>query len=164
MTTYNQGRGFTLTRTFDAPPDMVFQAWTDPTCLDWFFNPINIVPEPVSMDLRVGGAWRQQMIENADKQYFTGGIYREIVPVEKLVFSWGAVGGWPDLDPERIDDSPLVTVLLKPVGAGTEMLFRLQLADHLSEERTHEWMTCGMVEGWGQTIDRMLPDRRRQAA
>jgi uncharacterized protein YndB with AHSA1/START domain len=164
MATYDRGRGLTLTRMFDAPPEMVFDAWTDPASLDWFYNPNNLVTEPLSVDLRVGGAWRQLMVENAGKQYFTGGIYREIVPAEKLVFSWGAVGGWPDLDPDRLEDSPLVTVLFKPVGAGTEMVFRVQLADHLTEDRVTEWMNCGMVEGWNITIDRMLPDRRRKAA
>ena len=36
-------RGFTLTRTLDAPRDLVFQAWTDPDHLHWFFNP-NMTP------------------------------------------------------------------------------------------------------------------------
>ena len=47
-----------------------------------------------------------------DTTYFTGGVYREIVPDEKLVFAWGATDGWPQLDLERLDDSPLVTVTL----------------------------------------------------
>ena len=94
---------------------------------------------------------------DAERQYMTGGIYREIVPNEKLVFSFGAIGGWPALDPDRLDDGPLVTVLLKPVGRRTEMVLRLQLAGpHLSAERTEEWMSLGMEGGFGQTIDRLV--------
>ena len=156
MATYKLDRGFTVARTFDAPPDVVFEAWTVPDFLGWFFNPGVPIDEPTSVDLRVGGEWRQQMVETAEKQYFTGGIYREIVPHERLVFSWGARGGWPDLDPDKLDDAPLVTILLTPSGARTEMLFRLQLPDHLSEERTAEWMASGMRDGWSMTIDRLV--------
>lgn len=161
---YALGRGIELRRTFDAPPEVVFDAWTDEGLLDWFFNPGMPVSEPISVDLRVGGAWRQHMVVNADTQYMTGGIYREIVPARKLVFTWGAVGGWPSLDPGNIDDAPLVTILFEPRGEQTEMIFRLQLADHLSEDKTREWLDMGMGEGWGMTIDRLVAQLRSEAA
>ena len=68
--------------------------------------------EPIDVDLRVGGAWRVKMVMNENLQYFTGGIYREIVPGEKLVFTWGAVDGWPEIDSDHLDDCPLVTLTL----------------------------------------------------
>ena len=41
----------------------VFRAWTDPEHLGWFYNPDNPIPaEPIELDLRVGGAWRQLMV------------------------------------------------------------------------------------------------------
>ena len=157
--TYALDRGITLQRIFNAPPDVVFDAWTDPTYLDWYFNPETLdklVSEPVSVDLRVGGQWRQQMVENAEKQYFTGGVYREIVPARKLVFSWGAVGGWPELDLDNLDASPLVTINLSPRGAQTVMDFHVQFPDQMSEEGFDWWMNCGMVEGWNMTVDRLV--------
>ena len=84
-------RDLTIVRRLDAPRELVFQAWTDPVHLQWFANPTHPPHELITVDLRVGGAWRLQMIENEDKAYVTGGIYREIVPPEKLVFTWGAV-------------------------------------------------------------------------
>ena len=49
-------RGFTLRRVLNAPRDLVFQAWTDPAHLLWFFNPSMPLPsEPIVVDLRVGG-------------------------------------------------------------------------------------------------------------
>ena len=154
--TYELGRGFTLRRMLDAPPDLVFQAWTDPRYLDWYFNPGMPVTEPVEVDFRVGGQWRQQMVINAERQFITGGVYREIVPNKKLVFSMGAIGGWPALDLDNLDEGPLVTLLFNPVGKQTEMVLQLQLPDHISDEKTSEWFATGMRDGWGMTIDRLV--------
>ncbi len=50
-----------------------------------------------------------------------GRLYREIVEDENLVFTWGATDGWPKIDPERLDESPLVTVTLSQISGKTEM-------------------------------------------
>ena len=154
--TYALGRGFSLQRIFNATPDVVFDAWTNPALLDWFFNPGHPAEHPVTVDLRVGGIWRQQMIESPERSYFTGGMYREIIPGKKLVFNWGAVGGWPDLDLDDPDASPLVVLRFTPHGTQTVMDFRVLLPDQFTEERTDWWMNCGMVAGWGVTIDRLV--------
>ena len=91
--TYHLDRGFTLTRMLDAPPDVVFQAWTDPAHLDWFFNPDTRPDAGTQVDLRVGGAWRQHMVIDETTQYMTGGVYTEIVPNRKLVFALGRPWG-----------------------------------------------------------------------
>jgi uncharacterized protein YndB with AHSA1/START domain len=150
-------RGFTLVRTLDAPPEQVYQAWTDPDHLQWFFNPAAPIPsEPIELDLRVGGAWRQRMVINDDLEYVTGGVYLEIVPGEKLVFMFGASDGWPKIDADRPEDSPVVTILLNAVGDKTEMILQLSLPAHLSDEQVREWLATGMREGWGDTIDRLV--------
>ena len=154
--TYRLDRGISLTRLFDAPPDVVFDAWTKPEALGWFFNPDNPTDIPVEVDLRVGGAWRQMMIINADNQYVTGGVYREIVPGKRLSFYWGARGGWPALDPEKLEDSPVCTISFTPKGNATEMRFRVLFPDHYSPQTVEEWLNCGMVPGWNMTIDRLV--------
>ena len=153
-------RGFTLRRILNAPRDLVFQAWTDPAHLQWYFNPSMPLPsEPIEVDLRVGGAWRVKMVINEKLQYFTGGIYREIVPGEKLVFTWGAVDGWPKVDSDHLEDCPLVTVTLNELGARgekTEMIFQVALSEQLSDEQVREWLATGMRVGWSDTIDRIV--------
>lgn len=150
-------REFTLTRILNAPRDVVFQAWTDPKHLQWFFNDGMAPPtEPIVVDLRVGGAWRQKMVINEDTEYFTGGIYREIVPGEKLVFTWGAADGWPEINHDRPEDSPVVTVTLKELGEKTKMIVHVALPGHESDERIREWLATGMREGWSVTIDRLV--------
>jgi uncharacterized protein YndB with AHSA1/START domain len=149
-------RGFTLTWLLDAPPADVFRAWTDPEHLDWYYNDAQPVPEePIELDLRVGGVWRQQMVISATTAFTTGGVYCEIVPDEKLVFAWGATDGWPELDPARLDDSPLVTVTLSRVGGRTEMSVHVELPASLSEQEVQEWWSRGVRNGWQDTVDRL---------
>jgi uncharacterized protein YndB with AHSA1/START domain len=95
------------------------------------------------------------MVIDEDTAYFTGGVYREIVPDEKLVFAWGATGGWPSLDPDRLDDSPLVTVLLSQEGGRTAMTVHIELPASLSEDQVQEWLSLGIRDGWRDTVDRL---------
>ena len=149
-------RTFTLTWTLDASPADVFRAWTDPDHLQWFYNPNNPVPEePIELDLRVGGAWRQRMVISEQTNYMTGGVYREIVRDEKLVFAWGATDGWPELNPERLDESPNVTVLLSGRDGRTEMLVTVELPATVSEDEAREWLEMGITNGWRDTVDRL---------
>ncbi len=149
-------RDFTLTWTLDAPPAEVFRAWTDPDHLQWFYNDSTPIPsEPIELDLRVGGAWRQTMVIDESTAYVTGGVYREIVRDEKLVFAWGATDGWPKLDPDHLDEGPLVTVTFSHVDGRTEMTVHVELPASLSEERVQEWWSMGIRNGWRVTVDRL---------
>jgi len=149
-------RDFTLAWTLDASPARVFRAWTDPDHLEWFYNPAQPLPsEPIEVDLRVGGVWRQRMVIDESTAYFTGGVYREIVPDERLVFAWGAADGWPELDPDRLDESPRVTVTLSGVEDRTELTVHVELPVALSEEQVQEWLDMGISNGWRDTIDRL---------
>jgi uncharacterized protein YndB with AHSA1/START domain len=156
-TTEPTQRDFTLIRTLEASPAEVFRAWTDPDRLEWFYNPSMPIPsEPIELDLRIGRVWRQQMVIDESTAYVTGGVYREIVPDERLVFTWGATDGWPRLDPDRLDDGPLVTVVFGQVDGRTELTVHVELPAHLSDEGVHEWWSRGIRAGWRDTIDRLV--------
>jgi uncharacterized protein YndB with AHSA1/START domain len=151
-----ESRELTFTWTLEATPAEVFQAWTDPDQLEWFYSDGQPIPDdPIELDLRVGGVWRQRMVINESTDYVTGGVYREIVPDEKLVFAWGATDGWPELDPERLDESPLVTVSLSEVGGRTQMTLCMELPANLSPEQVEEWFSLGIRDGWRITVDRL---------
>ena len=150
-------RDLTFTWTLDASRADVFRAWTNPDHLQWFYNPEQPIPtEPIELDLRVGGIWRQRMVISERTEYMTGGVYREIVPDEKLVFVWGATDGWPELDPERLDESPLVTVALSEVGGRTQMTLCMELPASLSQAQVQEWFDMGIRDGWRDTVDRLV--------
>jgi uncharacterized protein YndB with AHSA1/START domain len=148
-------RDFTLTWTLDAPPAQVFRAWTDPDHIDWFYNPEQPLPsEPIELDLRIGGVWRQHMVIDEDTAYVTGGVYREIVPDERLVFAWGATDGWPQLDPDRLDVSPLVTVTLSPRDGRTELTVHVELPESIPDDGVPGWWSMA-ADGWRDTVDRL---------
>ena len=155
MTNTAVKHSFTLDWVLDAPPSEVFRAWTDPEHLGWFYNPDNPIPaEPIELDLRVGGAWRQLMVIDPSTIYHTGGVYREIVPDEKLVFAWGATDGWPKLDPDRLDDSPQVTVRLAEVDGRTEMSLLVEVPATLADDGLQNWWSM-IQDGWRDTVDRL---------
>jgi len=144
-------RGFTLTRTVNATREQVFAAWTDPAELDWFFSDPEADNPAVEIDLRAGGDWRQLMVIDEVDSYVTGGRYRLVVPGEKLVFAWGADGGWPELD----QTAPIVTIELAGEQP-TELTFTLRLPDQLSAEQAEEALATGMEQGWSHTLDRLV--------
>lgn len=151
-----QDRSFTLTRIVAAPRHAVFTAWTDPEHLAWFYNPDMPLPTtPIEVDLRVGGTWKQQMVVNENLSYPTGGIYLEIVPDERLVFRWGAAGGWPDLDDGKELDAPVVTVQLNDLGTESELVLTVQFSASRGIQKVQDPVLDGTREGWGATIDRI---------
>lgn len=156
----SNGRGFTLIRQLDAPRELVFQAWTDPDHLHWFADTEAaraVEREPTTVDLSVGGTWRIDMTETEDRAYPTGGVYLEIDPPGRLVFRWGATDGWPPLDPDDPDASPIVTLTLDDIGGKTEMTLQVGFSNDLTHEAVEEWLSTGMKDGWSQTIDRLAP-------
>jgi uncharacterized protein YndB with AHSA1/START domain len=154
-------RSFTLTWILDSPPETVFGAWTDPARLGWFYNPQQPIPdEPIQLDLRVGGAWRQMMVIDDETSYFTGGVYREIVPNERLVFAWGATDGWPQLDPNDLDQSPQVTLKLKQTNSGTKMTLHVELPADLPDDGVPNWWPM-FRGGMRDTVDRLAAELNR---
>jgi uncharacterized protein YndB with AHSA1/START domain len=161
-TSHATRREFTLTWTLDASPAEVFRAWTDPSHLQWFYNDTRPVPsEPIEVDLRIGGVWRQTMVIDDSTSYVTGGVYREIVADEKLVFAWGSTDGWPKLDADNLDESPLVTVLLSGDRGRTEMILHVELPAGLSEAEVEDWLSLGITNGWRDTVDRLAAELAR---
>jgi uncharacterized protein YndB with AHSA1/START domain len=111
--------GITITRVFDAPRELVWKEWTEPERFaDWFGGPESEVPlSTVSMDVRVGGAWRLTMFAQPGRREIRWkGEYLEVVEPERLVFTVS--------DRPGDDAYELVTVALADLGDGrTEMVF-----------------------------------------
>jgi uncharacterized protein YndB with AHSA1/START domain len=89
--------------------------------------------------VRVGGRYHIKAVTPTD-EHNVGGVYREVVPNEKLVFTWA----WQSM-PER---ESVVTVLFKPDGDGTLLtLIHEQFFDEPARDR-HQ-------HGWTGTLDRL---------
>lgn len=136
-------RVLTITRIFDAPRDLVFAAWTDPGHLKRWSAPHGFRISHSSGELRPGGAWRACMVAPDGAELWLGGVYREIVHGEKLVFThaWDGQDGQPE-------PPTLVTVVLKDLDGKTEMTFRQEgFASDASRD--------GHEGGWSQGFERL---------
>lgn len=143
--------GFTIVRTFDAPPEEIWAAWTEPDrAAQWWHPRATSTPrESVAIDVRVGGRYTYTMVDDATGQrVVTRGIFREVVPFERLVFTWGEPDGtfsWGEVDGVPVA-TPVVTVTLEPVGDGTRMTFDLRgVAGTPGDGSFHD--------GWAEVLD-----------
>ncbi|MGA2454824.1 MAG: SRPBCC domain-containing protein [Solirubrobacteraceae bacterium] len=110
-----------LERTYDAPPEDVFDAWTNPEVLRrwWVANPAWRTPV-ADVDLRVGGAYRLSMEDpDAGKFHTVRGEYREVRRPERLVYSWcweeddGRTGHVSTVQVDFLDEGERTTVVLE---------------------------------------------------
>lgn len=129
----------TLRRHYEVAAEKVWRAWTEPQALKLWFGPAEIVSVPVAeLDLRVGGRFRVVMLAEDGERHEVGGVYREIVPNRKLVFSWA----WHST-PER---ESRVTVLIEPVGSRRcELVLR-------HEQFFDEAARAGHEHGWAGSL------------
>jgi uncharacterized protein YndB with AHSA1/START domain len=132
----------TFKRRLNAPPAKVWAAWTDPEKIAHWFGPAQTKDGSVraELDVRVGSRFRASFNTEDGEYHQVGGVYREVVPNQRLVFSWA----WHST-PER---ESLVTVTLKPDGAGT--LLTLQ-----HEQFFDQAAADGHRNGWTGSLDRL---------
>lgn len=107
-----------IARRYPVAPEKVWRAWTDPRALRrwWGPGPHDRV-SLAELDVRVGGRFRIVFGGPQGTEHECAGIYREVVPNRKLVFTWS----WPNSTPERVS---VVTLVFKAAGEGTELDFR----------------------------------------
>ena len=74
-----------ITRTFDAPRELVWKAWTDPERVKRWWGPKGFTAPFCKIDLRVGGVSLYCMRSPDGKDYWSTGVYREIVKPERIV-------------------------------------------------------------------------------
>jgi uncharacterized protein YndB with AHSA1/START domain len=132
----------TLRRHIKAPPAKVYAAWTQAEQLVAWFGPHETVPDSVKaeMDVRVGGSFRASFTTVDGEYHEVGGVYREVVPGERLQFSWA----WHST-PER---ESLVTLTFRPDGNGTMLTL---LHEQFFDEKARD----GHEHGWTGTLDKL---------
>ena len=149
MTTANastQTLKLRVARTFDAPRERVFQAWTDPALLKKWFRPDDSFTTLLTkVDLRVGGKYRLQMRRPDGDFHTCVGTYREVKAPERLVFTWQweKDGGEPDfgeVEPEQM----LITLEFHTRGKQTEVILTQENFASVESRDRHEhgWNSC----------------------
>jgi uncharacterized protein YndB with AHSA1/START domain len=119
-------RGFTITRTFDAPRQLVWDAITLPEHVGEWFGTRETKVEVAEYDVRPGGAMRATMFFDGNEMPWQG-TFQEVEPIDRLV-----LGITDQDDPDELE---LLTYVLTDLGDGrTEMVFR-QSGGHLTDEQ-----------------------------
>lgn len=136
-------REVALTRVFDAPRDLVWEAWTDPEHLpNWLLGPEGWTMPVCEVDLRPGGAWHFVWRRSDGTEMEMRGEYREVAPPERIVNteSWG--GDWPEtlntVDFTEENGRTTVTItLLYPSQEARDAATATGMADGASRSFAH---------------------------
>ena len=136
-------REIVITRMFDAPRELVFKAITDPTLIPRWWGPRRYETIVDKMEPRVGGTWRFINKDADGNEFAFNGVYREIVPPERVVqtFEFEPMPGHVSVD----------TMTLEEVDGKTKLTSR-SLFD--SREDRDGMMQSDMESGVRETYDR----------
>jgi len=132
-------------RIMDAPPELVFKAYTDPELIPRWWGPRRYATTVDKMDLRPGGVWRFVHRAADGGEYAFNGVYREIVPPKRLVYTFNYEGA--------PGHEAVETVTFEEAEGG-----KTRMTDHLLFETREErdgMLNSGMEEGAAETIDRL---------
>jgi uncharacterized protein YndB with AHSA1/START domain len=134
-------RVLTITRIFDAPRSLVFKAWTDSDHIARWWGPRGFKSDVIKNDLRPGGAYRIHML-GPDGDHWTQGVYREVVPPERLVM----VGSWADAQGNPTRPETTLTLLFEDVGGKTKLTLHNAIFESVTARDLHNG-------GWNSSLD-----------
>src|SRR5450631_4875424 len=137
-------RELVITRTFDAPRRLVFEAMTTPEHVRRWYGPRRLTMTVCEIDLRVGGRWRYVVRDPDGNEFGFSGVYREIVPPERLVTTEG-FEGMPGHD--------YIATLTLDEHDGRTTLTNTLLYQSVEDRTGH--MQSGMEPGMRETLDRL---------
>ena len=141
-------RELVLTRTFNAPPEKVFRAWTEPELLTQWFAPLPWTTPRAELDVRPGGTNFIVMRSPEGEDFPSAGVYLEVVKNERLVITDAYTRAWEP------SSQPFMTIILtfEDIGGKTRYTARVLHWTAADRER-HEQM--GFHQGWGQCADQL---------
>ena len=153
-----QNNELVIERIFGAPVETVWKYWSEPEYLMHWWGPKDFTCPTYEADFRVGGKYLYDMRSNEGKDYWGTGVYKEIVPFEKIVCTdnfadkdgnvvpasyYEMTGDWPN--------ELLVTLTFEEHAGTTKMILR------------HQGIPAGEMReqagsGWNESFDKMADD------
>jgi uncharacterized protein YndB with AHSA1/START domain len=141
-------RELVLSRLIDAPPHKLYRAWTEPELLVQWFAPKPFTTPIAELDVRPGGANLIVMRGPDGKDMPNRGIYLEVVPNARLVFTDAYVKAW---EPSA---KPFMTVIVTFENEAGKTRYTARVRHWTTADReAHEKM--GFHQGWGQCTDQL---------
>ena len=159
-TTNSKKEDLIVTRIIDAPLEMVWKAWTEPEQMMRWWGPKYYTSPSCKIDLRVGGKYVFAMkapTEQGGQVSYTSGVYKRIVPMERLEFTQGLsdADGNP-IDPQQAGMPPdfpkeiYTVVTFKTKGDMTELVIT---EDGWTMSQMYVYSYAGMQ----QQLDKLIP-------
>jgi uncharacterized protein YndB with AHSA1/START domain len=137
-------RVLVIARIFDAPRDLVFKCWTDPEHMAKWFGPKGFTSTVLKNDPRPGGGYRIHMRGPDGDDHWTQGVFREIVPPERLVM----VGSWADAEGNPTRPETVLTLIFEEVDGKTKLTLHNAIFESVSARDAHRG-------GWSSSLDRL---------
>jgi uncharacterized protein YndB with AHSA1/START domain len=144
-----------ITREFAAPRQLVWDVWTTPKHIENWFGPKGFDTRVEALDFRVGGRSSYIMVGPDGTEYPAAGVFKEIVPIEKIVSTdeWGE--GTEEIEAFKNVDLPqgmILTALFDDLGERTKLTL---ITSHLTIEDKKKHEEIGVVAGWNSSFDKM---------
>ena len=137
-------RELVITRIFDAPRDLVYQAWADPDRMVKWIGPQGFSGSIIKMDARPGGSYHFYM-RGPDGDHWARGVYREIVAPERLVYTWA----WADAQANATRPETLITLTFEDLGSSkTKLTLRQAVFESVTARDQHNY-------GWNSSFDKL---------
>jgi uncharacterized protein YndB with AHSA1/START domain len=142
-----------VTREFDAPPHLVYRAWTTPELVRRWWTGGQDVVTRIEIDLRPGGAWRYAMVEDGGVAVVFSGEYREVLPDQRLVYT--------EVRQDRPGVQALTTVTFTPAAGGRTIVSMTVRYDRQQDRDVHlKYMGDGLDDAMDQLEQVALTLRR----
>lgn len=131
-----------ITRTFDAPRDLVFRAYTDPDLVAQWWGTDSLTTHIDKLDVKPGGLWRFVQKGQDGEEYAFKGVYHDITPSERVIqtFEWEGMPGHVSLE----------TLILEEEDGKTKMT---STAVYQTIEDRDGMFASGMQEGATESLD-----------
>ena len=136
-------RMLTLKRTFNAPIDLVWEAWTKPEHIAQWWGPKGLEVKVIHHEFKVGGKWKYVMMMPNGGEFITEGTYSEIVKEKRIVSS---------ADFKPMTEGVEIRVLFEKNGDKTNFTFSVV---HATEDYCRQQEKMGFYNGWGSTFERL---------
>ena len=132
-----------MERVFDAPRELVWKTITDPGSVPKWWGPAKFKTVVDKMDFRVGGQWRFLNVAGDGQEFAFNGVYKEIVPMEKVVdtFNFEPIGPGHEMTE---------TMVLEVVDGNKSKATQTSVYQNLAdlEGMVNSGMESGAVETW----------------
>lgn len=136
-------RTLTLKKKFDAPIDLVWEAWTQPEHISKWWGPNGMPINVIEHDFKVGGKWKYVMAMPDGKEFVSEGVYAEIVAFEKIVTSANF---------KPMTEGVEIRISFEKEGEKTNFTFSVL---HPTEEYCKQQEQMGFYNGWGSAFKRL---------